>query len=112
MQLGQQHHVLPPVLGIGDLASDFSQFSSDLFSDPATAFSDSISGLPAWVWLTGGLFVYMFLFGGHTSRVSRAGSATKAAARAAKSAYGGGSSSGSSGKKKRSYSAKKGAWQS
>jgi hypothetical protein len=87
MQLGQQHHVLPPVLGIGDLTSDFTQFTSDLTSgNVATAFSDPISGIPAWAWLTGGIVVLMFFFGGSESRYTAHKRAAGKAAKAYKGA--------------------------
>jgi hypothetical protein len=62
--------------GLGDLASDLSTFAGDLTSGNfSQAFSDSVGGMPAWVWLTGGIIAYMFFFGGSPghSRAYRAG---------------------------------------
>lgn len=68
----------PTSSGLGDLSSDFSQFTSDLTSgNISQAFGvDTISGVPVWIWASGLVVVYMFFFGGGKhSRVSRAGRA-------------------------------------
>jgi hypothetical protein len=78
-------------LGLGDLSSDLSQFTSDLTSGNITqAFgTDTISGVPVWIWFSGGIILYMFFFGGGKhSRGRRAVSATSSGIKAASSAYG------------------------
>jgi hypothetical protein len=79
--------------GLGDFSSDLSQFTSDLTSgNIAQAFgTDTLGGVPVWIWFSGGIILYLFFFGGgkhgRVQRTYRATtSATKAAAKAARKA--------------------------
>lgn len=79
------------------IMTDFSTLGSDLASSVASGGStvlaplstDTILGVPAWVWLAGGVVAWMFLFsGGKNSRVSRGKRSAKKAASRAGSAVG------------------------
>ena len=109
-----QNPIIPGLTGLGDFSTDFSQFTSDLTSgNYSQALSvDTFWGVPAWVWLTGGLVVYMFFFGGGKhSRARRASYAASSAAKAAGSAYGRPAPSKKKKKKgSRTYSAADGNW--
>lgn len=108
-----QNPIIPGLTGLGDFSTDFSQFTSDLTSgNYSQALGvDAFGGVPAWVWLTGGLILYMFMFGG--GRHSRASRAT-AAASASRSAYASAYDRPAPKKKKkkgsRTYSAADGNW--
>jgi hypothetical protein len=85
-----QNPVIPGLTGLGDFSSDVSQVGSDLMSGNFSQALgvDTISGLPTWVWLTGGIILYMFFFGGGDySRAKRAGRAARKAKRAAVAEY-------------------------
>ena len=50
MRFGREH-------GLGDLSTDFSQFTSDLTGgNYPQAFGDPVLGIPVWVW---GIFVFV-----------------------------------------------------
>lgn len=84
MRFGPQRFML------GDFSSDAGQIGVDLGEgNISQAFSDNIMGLPAWTWLAGLGFAYLFLFGGgeEHSRFGRARRATRKGLASAKAAY-------------------------
>ena len=86
---GRNPVMLRKALGVGDFSSDISKIGTDLSAgDFSMASQDPVLNVPAWVWLSGAVIAYMFLFtGGPESRVSRSRRASKAAAKAAREAY-------------------------
>ena len=86
---GPKHNGYQAALGMGGFSQDFSQISADISAGQiGKAFSDPLMGVPSWVWLSGAVFVYLFLFtGGEYSRVSRGRRAVRKGIRAAGEAY-------------------------